>query len=175
VIDRGGEGADDVPELEADDTIRVDRARRADAAAAGATGEDAVESTTWPPPHLVDTDTRPSVRGERALLADPAAGEPASTEPDLGAGDAPGAGRRAYSPDHEALRTRYAARPAAPVMAPHAGLPARMAQPAVDGEAVDRSVRGKARRRVAWVGAWIAGAVVCAAGLLAILIASFLR
>ena len=81
--------------------------------------------------------------------------------------------RLAYTPNPEELATGYAARPAAPIIASRASHPLRMAQPPIDGEAVDRSIRGKARRRAASLGAAVAFSVVVVACLLAALIASF--
>lgn len=135
-----------------DRTVRLDRSARR----AGRAEPDAVPAGE---PEADDT-----VLGSRPQRA--------QTE-DADAAAAPAAPRRAaYSPDVEALRSGYAARPAAPVMAERAPLPARMAQPPADGEAVDRSLRGKARRHVAWVGGAVTVTVVVSACLLAIVVAS---
>lgn len=135
-----------------DETVVVDRAVRAGRAAAGSQDDDTVRSATRRsgPPAAPGVDVR----------AD--------------AGASP-SGRAAYSPDAALLREPYASRPVAPVIAARATHPARMAQPQADGEAVDRSMRGRARRRAVGLVLSIAGVVVLAAGLLIALLASLAR
>lgn len=134
-----------------DATIVVDRgARSAQHAPPGAAIED-------------DTVRSPTRRQVAEQAPDPDA--------DADAGRPP-SGRVAYAPDPVLLREPYASRPVAPVIAERAAHPVRMAQPQADGEAVDRSVRGRARRRVVGLGLSIAGAAVLVAGLLVAVLAS---
>ncbi len=83
--------------------------------------------------------------------------------------------RSAYSPDPAALRAPYAARQADPVIAERTALPPRPSQPRIAGDDIDRSIRGGARRRAAWLGVGIGAVLVVGAVVLVALVSSFAR
>lgn len=141
-----------------DPTLIVQREGRAAARRGGAV---TLDETTPRPRRTADDEA--TVRVRRTAM------EPTGTDPGVEESTSE-SGRIASSPDHDALKSPYAARPVAPVIAVRAEHHPPMAQSSVDGEAVDRSIRGKARRRVAGLALIVTGAICVLAGLLAILI-----
>lgn len=155
------------PSEDTDGTVRVDRAATPSGVALPVPPEGDEDTVVGARPRAARVPDDATLRVHRSSAA------VKEIESDAAASPLTASGRVAYSPDPAALAEGYSARPAAPFITGRAGHPLRMAQPQIDGEAIDRSIRGKAQRRVMSVGVAIAFAVVSGGCLLVALIASF--
>lgn len=121
----------------------------------------------------VDPEEATAISGRRLGEGDTMRGRRvrgARPDPAMADGTAP---RVAFVPDRDAPVDAYAARPALTDPIQQRAVPRRFVQPPMDGEAVDRALRGRARRSAVGLAVAVVAVVAAACTLLALVIVSF--